>query len=188
MREVHVKENKKAIDKFSKIIEDRLRGIDRPIVFLCIGTDKSTGDSLGPLVGTFLKQRDIYHVYGDLEKPAHWQSYRKMLTSIEIRYDDPFIIVIDACLSNRDRIGTIAMQEHGIRPGNGVGKQSNVIGDISIIGIVNEDGELGTLLLKSTSLAFVYNMAEIIADSIATAMENLGIKAPKIRSVGNVLK
>ena len=29
----------------------------RPIVFVCIGTDRSTGDSLGPLVGTLLEEK-----------------------------------------------------------------------------------------------------------------------------------
>ena len=28
----------------------------RPIVFVCIGTDRSTGDSLGPLVGTLIEE------------------------------------------------------------------------------------------------------------------------------------
>ena len=31
----------------------------RPIVFVCIGTDRSTGDSLGPLIGSLLvRKRD----------------------------------------------------------------------------------------------------------------------------------
>jgi len=43
------------------ILCDRLRDvfdsvpIGRPIIMICIGTDRSTGDSLGPLVGTLLK-------------------------------------------------------------------------------------------------------------------------------------
>src|SRR4051794_9429675 len=45
----------------------------RPIVFVCIGTDRSTGDSLGPLVGSFLEEKDIssFHVYGTLDEPIH---------------------------------------------------------------------------------------------------------------------
>lgn len=33
--------------------------LSRPIVFVCIGTDRSTGDSLGPLVGTLLEERKL---------------------------------------------------------------------------------------------------------------------------------
>ena len=46
---------------------------NRPIIFLCIGTDRATGDSLGPLIGYKLKnlsQKNIY-IYGSLEYPVH---------------------------------------------------------------------------------------------------------------------
>ena len=39
---------------------------NRPVIFLCIGTDRATGDSLGPLVGYKLKninKKKIY-IYG----------------------------------------------------------------------------------------------------------------------------
>src|SRR5438445_11299584 len=32
---------------------------NRPIVFVCIGTDRSTGDSLGPLIGSLLVEKNI---------------------------------------------------------------------------------------------------------------------------------
>ena len=41
-------------NELKPIIKDK-----RPIIFLCIGTDRSTGDSLGPLIGyklQFLKR------------------------------------------------------------------------------------------------------------------------------------
>ena len=44
------------------------------IVFLCIGSDRSTGDSLGPLLGYKLKYLENYsgfHVFGDLKHPVH---------------------------------------------------------------------------------------------------------------------
>ena len=46
---------------------------NRPIIFICIGTDRSTGDSLGPLVGyklQFLNKSNI-HIYGTLQSPIH---------------------------------------------------------------------------------------------------------------------
>ncbi len=47
---------------------------DLPPVVLCIGTDRVTGDSLGPLVGTFLHAygSDRYlSIYGTLDFPVH---------------------------------------------------------------------------------------------------------------------
>ena len=43
------------------------------VVFLCIGTDRSTGDSLGPLIGYKLKEQKIRRVeiVGTLERPVH---------------------------------------------------------------------------------------------------------------------
>lgn len=42
------------------------------ILFLCIGTDRSTGDSLGPLIGYKLKENGMRNarVLGTLEEPV----------------------------------------------------------------------------------------------------------------------
>ena len=44
-----------------------------PLILVCIGTDRSTGDALGPLVGTKLEQIDIKNlqVFGTLDEPVH---------------------------------------------------------------------------------------------------------------------
>jgi hypothetical protein len=46
---------------------------DTPIVIVCVGTDRSTGDSLGPLVGTALARfhSPLFHLYGTLDEPVH---------------------------------------------------------------------------------------------------------------------
>ena len=43
------------------------------VIFLCIGTDRSTGDSLGPLVGHKLRKCRLKKaaVIGTLDKPVH---------------------------------------------------------------------------------------------------------------------
>ena len=47
--------------------------IFRELVFLCIGSDRITGDSLGPLIGYQLSPycSRIFHVYGTLDDPVH---------------------------------------------------------------------------------------------------------------------
>ena len=47
--------------------------IFRELVFLCIGSDRITGDSLGPLIGYQLSPycSRVFHVYGTLDDPVH---------------------------------------------------------------------------------------------------------------------
>jgi len=60
------------------------KGLIRPVVLLCIGTDRSTGDSLGPLVGSKLKsfKQNFYHIYGTLDKPVHASNLSETITEI----------------------------------------------------------------------------------------------------------
>ena len=43
----------KVANALEQLLEEK-RKKHQPIIILCIGTDRSTGDSLGPLVGSFL--------------------------------------------------------------------------------------------------------------------------------------
>src|SRR3954447_21556300 len=80
---------------------------DRPIVFVCIGTDRSTGDSLGPLVGTLLEEKGMrsFYVYGTLDEPIHAVNLSEKLKEIHAKHDDPYIIGIDACLGRTKNVG-----------------------------------------------------------------------------------
>ncbi len=82
---------------------------DRPIVFLCIGTDRSTGDSLGPLVGDKLKFliRDRVMLYGNLEYPVHAKNLCSTIDEINTQYSNPYIIAVDACLGTLSNVGKI---------------------------------------------------------------------------------
>ena len=75
---------------------------NRPIIFLCIGTDRATGDSLGPLIGYKLKnlKHKNIHIYGSLESPIHSINLKSILDKINDNFINPFIIVIDASLGN----------------------------------------------------------------------------------------
>src|SRR3954447_9090991 len=68
----------------------------RPIVIVCIGTDRSTGDSLGPLVGTLLEEKNpnSFYVYGTLEDPIHAVNLAEKLKEIKEKHFHPFIIGI----------------------------------------------------------------------------------------------
>ena len=71
-------------------------------VFLCIGTDLVTGDSLGPLVGTWLHCSSAfpYTVYGTLSQPVPEMNLRETMYKVSISNTDIPVIAIVACLGS----------------------------------------------------------------------------------------
>ncbi|MBP2243157.1 putative sporulation protein YyaC [Cytobacillus eiseniae] len=144
---------------------------NRPIVFVCIGTDRSTGDSLGPLVGTLLEEKKLasFFVYGTLEDPVHAVNLAEKLEDINRRHFNPFIIGIDACLGRLKSVGVIQVGEGAVKPGAGVNKELPEVGHMHITGIVNVSGFMEFFVLQNTRLHLVLNMAKTIANSIYKA-------------------
>ncbi|WP_071461058.1 spore protease YyaC [Bacillus massilinigeriensis] len=151
----------------------------RPIVFVCIGTDRSTGDSLGPLVGTLLKDQDIspFHVYGTLDDPIHAVNLSDKLAEIEKKHLNAYIIGIDACLGRMKNVGSITIAAGPVKPGAGVNKELPEVGEAHITGIVNVSGFMEFFVLQNTRLNLVLNMAKAIAGGIVNASKNPPAKA-----------
>ncbi|MCM3693986.1 spore protease YyaC [Neobacillus niacini] len=147
------------------------RNTERPIVFFCIGTDRSTGDSLGPLVGSLLEDKDIssFHVYGTLDEPIHAVNLNERLQEITIKHHDPYIIGIDACLGRMKNVGVIQVGDGPVKPGAGVNKELPAVGNIHITGIVNVSGFMEFFVLQNTRLNLVMKMAKTIANGIYQA-------------------
>ncbi|MCX7842732.1 MAG: spore protease YyaC [Clostridia bacterium] len=144
------------------------RAGSKNIVFVCIGTDRSTGDSLGPLIGykiNSLKYRNVY-IYGTLENPVHAKNLSEVLSDIYRKHENPFIVAIDACLGRIDHVGYITVGEGPIKPGSGVNKDLVPVGDMHITGIVNFGGFMDFLILQNTRLSVVMKMADTISMSI----------------------
>lgn len=143
----------------------------RPIVFVCIGTDRSTGDSLGPLVGTLLEEKSVspFWVYGTLEDPIHAVNLAEKLTEINEKHSHPFIIGIDACLGRMKSVGSLQIANGPVKPGAGVNKDLPAVGDIHITGIVNVSGFMEFFVLQNTRLNLVLKMAKTIANGIYEA-------------------
>ncbi|WP_019243390.1 MULTISPECIES: spore protease YyaC [Bacillus] len=139
-----------------------------PIVIVCIGTDRSTGDSLGPLVGTFLSEKTKlpFHIYGTLEDPIHAVNLKEKLLEIKSNHPNAFIIAVDACLGRMKNVGSIQVCNGPVKPGAGVNKDLPEVGNIHINGIVNVSGFMEFFVLQNTRLSLVLNMARTIADGI----------------------
>ncbi len=152
------------------LLRDYNRDKKREIVYLCIGTDRATGDCLGPLVGTRLQSLlRTAHVYGTLEKPAHATNLDQYLDKIKSEYQDPLLIAIDACLGHADRIGFINIKRGSLKPGTALRKVLPEVGDFHVSGVVNIGGFLEHMVLQNTRLYLVYRMADIIAKGLCLA-------------------
>ncbi|MBU3181787.1 spore protease YyaC [Clostridium psychrophilum] len=140
----------------------------RPIVVLCIGTDRSTGDSLGPLVGNKIKflVRNKIHVYGSLECPVHAKNLCETIDEINYSYPNPYIIAIDACLGSLQNVGKIIVEEKPLSPGAAMNKNLPKVGDLSITGVVNISGAFEFMVLQNTRLYTVMMLADAISKGL----------------------
>ncbi|MGI6552387.1 MAG: spore protease YyaC [Bacillota bacterium] len=143
----------------------------RPLVVVAIGTDRSTGDSLGPLVGTKLKQMNLQmDIYGTLEKPVHAINLKETLEKIYQQHSPPpLVIAIDACLGKTESVGCITLDQGALQPGAGVNKQLPRVGDVHFTGIVNISGYMEYFVLQNTRLHLVWEMSDIIASAVYQA-------------------
>lgn len=159
---------KKFTDELYGLVEKALDSGYESVNFVCIGTDRSTGDSLGPLVGykiRNLKYKNV-HVHGDLENPVHAKNLNEVMKRIANEYAKPYIIAIDACLGKMDHVGFITIGEGPIRPGSGVNKELEPVGDMYVTGIVNFGGFMDFLILQNTRLSVVMKMADLVSTGI----------------------
>ncbi|WP_028608680.1 spore protease YyaC [Paenibacillus harenae] len=147
---------------------------NRPIVIVCVGTDRSTGDALGPLIGTSLSKYRSPHftLYGTLEEPVHAMNLDDTLLEINKQFHKPFVIGIDACLGQVSSVGCIQLGVGPVRPGAGVNKELPPVGDIHLTGIVNVGGFMEYFVLQNTRLHLVMKMADIISLSLFTSIAN----------------
>lgn len=145
------------------------------IVFLCIGSDRITGDSLGPLIGHRLAAFCGlgFFVYGTLDDPVHALNLSDRLQVIRRRHPDGLIVAVDASLGSRRHQGYITVGCGSIRPGAGAGKDLPAVGDVFITGIVNISGSFEQLLLQTTRLSTVFHMAEAITQGILIGYQTL---------------
>lgn len=142
--------------------------LGRDIVFLCVGTDRSTGDSLGPLVGEKLKflSREHIYVYGNLQYPVHAKNLTETMDKILYTHNNPYIVAIDACLGSLHNVGKVFVESKPLAPGAAMNKDLPKIGNLSITGVVNISGSLEFMILQNTRLYTVMLLAEVISRGV----------------------
>jgi len=169
-----------ALSKFTNFVSEYLSAeVSKKsgLVIFCIGTDRSTGDSLGPLVGhklsPLIKNYKGVTLIGTLDKPVHAQNMESSIDLLHQNHKNPLIIAVDSSLGSQRKVGYLSIKDSPLKPGAGVNKSLPEVGDISITGIVNISGMMEFMLLQNTRLSLVMNMAEIITKSLFLSLYRL---------------
>lgn len=138
------------------------------VLFLCIGSEKIAGDSLGPLVGTLLKEKHKipFPVVGCEDTPVNGVNISRYKGYINDFFPTHKIIAIDAALGDKSDVGTVKFRSGGVKAGGALGAKNEPIGDIAILGVVGEKGSDCMQTLLNASFTEVLALAEKIADTI----------------------
>lgn len=154
-------------NKLTRLIEDNINH-NQEIIILCIGSDRSTGDSLGPLIGykLYKKKMDNIFIYGTLNSPVHAVNLNSKLNYIKKEHPNAFIIAVDASLGKANHVGYVTLSTNTLKPGLGVNKDLPEVGNICITGIVNLSGIMDTMILQSTRLSTVMELADCISNGL----------------------
>lgn len=149
------------IETMKNILPKGIKNED--VYFVCIGTDRSTGDAIGPLVGLGLSKLGYTNLIGTLDNPVHAMNLEEIIENLPKRKT---IIAIDACLGQSTSIGKMEFRNTPIQPGAGVKKNLPAVGDYSVSAIVNVGGFMEYFVLQNTRLSLVMSLADKIIEAI----------------------
>ncbi len=159
-----------------------LKAGNRQILIVCVGTDRSTGDAFGPIVGSRLSSFPVLpgiDIVGTLDEPVHAVNLASTLDAIHNKYEQvPFIIAIDACLGKFDHVGQIVIENGPLRPGAGVNKTLPAFGDLTLTGIVNVSGFMEYFVLQNTRLSIVIKMSDVVVRALRGSLKKISMQYP----------
>ncbi|OIJ19312.1 spore protease YyaC [Anaerobacillus alkalidiazotrophicus] len=137
------------------------------IYVIGIGSNLINGDSLGPFVGTLLKNLYPGHltVLGSLQTPIDATNVPE-ISRLNLP-NNSFIIAIDSVLGNPKIVNSIVVRNGSVLPGAGLGHDLPPIGDCSVMGVVLENDPSVENSLFYTNLNLIYTMALQISRGIS---------------------
>lgn len=147
---------------------------DKETVVACIGTDCSSGDSLGPIVGTLLQAEHFSNVIGTLDDPLDFDNYQSKFDEKYGKKDNLFVIAVDAAFGYPAEVEQIIVRKGGLIPGSGLWEAKRGFGDLTVMGVVNPLGPNNIQTLHTTSLRIVLNMALVISHLLLDVFRELG--------------
>ena len=161
--------------------------VGRPLVIVCVGTDRSTGDAFGPIIGTKLQDTTSYrhlYVHGTLDEPVHAVNLAETLETIQKQHHEtPFVLALDACLGKFEHVGHLILERGPLHPGAGVKKSLPEFGDYTLTGVVNVSGFMEYFVLQNTRLGVVMRMTEVVAESLRSSLRRWKLQSELIETV-----
>ncbi|WNQ12420.1 spore protease YyaC [Paenibacillus aurantius] len=156
------------LPRFLEMIRERTG--ERLPVLVCVGTDRSTGDSLGPLTGTLLEEAGWPDVIGTLARPCDSSNLVERLK--EIPAGRP-VIAVDCGVGAS--VGFFQASDRPLNPGQSMGKPLPPVGDYTVLAIVAENTANPYKVLGQASLYRVLTMAREITATVLSVYPE-GIK------------
>lgn len=164
--------NEKLSNEIIKIIGPTKKNLK--INFLCLGTDRVIGDSLGPIIGTklkeYIKQNNIedINIIGSLEEPLNSLNYNK------VKDIKGYKILIDSAISNEYKIGSIIIEKNSKILKQIINEDKMINSDIVIKYIISEDlknKNLNFIKLQNIKLSYIYKAANDISKSLINVIK-----------------
>ena len=157
--------------------------INENTIIVCIGTPKVAGDSVGPCVGTILKNSNFcLPVYGTIEDPIHSSNLEEKISAIKKKHKKSRILAVDASITRiKENIGDIKCNVGHVSPGKGVKRKFKrkfrKIGQVYICGMTEYCDESMTFeeivyKMIDTDIKLIGDIAETISTLIQRGYEN----------------
>ena len=177
MREKYCKFMKEFEEKISEFY---LKDNYSNLVFLCIGTNKIVGDSVGPIIGNKLKNMEnkYMQIYGTLDNTLNFINAKEIIENIYNNFSNPYLITIDAALSNANNKGDIVLGKGYIKLGKALQKSICFYSNVNIkcvVGRAYSEKDRNLRELKKVSLKETEKMAEIVSNGIKNVLKKSNI-------------
>jgi len=141
--------------------------MEKETVVICIGSDRVSGDMLGPLVGSTLREeyRLPCPVYGWIGESVNGLNLEEYLKMVAARHPHSLLIAVDAALGKEEDVGKVRFKKGGIKAGGALERRGEKIGDLGVIGVVA--GERPPTEVYAALLAVPFSLVESLAARIA---------------------
>ncbi len=171
------------VEEFERNLDDLKEGYSN-IIFLCIGTSKIIGDSIGPVIGSRLKEveNEMVQVYGTTDNMVNFINAKEVIESVYSGYEKPYIITIDSTLSNSREKGEIVLEKGWIKIGKALEKSICYYSNINIKCIVgNSYNQMQKNLeeLNNVKLSDIVNMASIVTNGVINVLSRQSAKVAR---------
>lgn len=145
---------------------------NQKVVFICVGTPRLIGDSVAPLIGSYLENSvpDL-PVFGTVDDPITAINLEDTVRGLKGLYSDHKIIAVDVCVSLPTKVGDIYIKEEKLKPGRALSKSLKAFGHYKFCVNVSPRTDGGGVKeivksLQEVSSEEVKKMVSLMAESI----------------------